>query len=105
LHPLWQLAQEGSPQMGFATPPVLHESRALEIIREQRRESSIKQGFGCLMNTAILDGNSPETLGETLEGLTNEYAEQYLRSMGELNVHKKAAEIKARLAPLLCSYK
>ncbi|MAL77237.1 MAG: hypothetical protein CMM62_19920 [Rhodospirillaceae bacterium] len=105
LHPLWQLAQEGSAQMGFDTTPVLHESRALEIIREQRRESSIKQGFGCLMNTAILDGNSPETLGETLEGLTNEYAEQYLRSMGELNVHKKAAEIKARLAPLLCSYK
>ncbi len=90
--------------MGFDTTPVLHESRVLEIIREQRRESSIKQGFGCLLNTAILDGNSPETLGDTLEGLTKGYAEQYISSVGEQNIYKKAAEIKARLAPILSSY-
>ena len=56
LHPIWELAQEAAQSIPFDSVPVLLESHALEIIRHQRQEMSIKQGFGNLINAT---GNNP----------------------------------------------
>lgn len=101
IHPLWALAQGAGERIPFDQADVLPEARALEIMRTQRREMSLKQGFGCLMNTAILDGASPQDMSNGMGDMATRFAHEYRSSLSGSKIEKKAEEIRRRLHPFL----
>lgn len=101
LHPIWERAQEAAQTIPFDSEPLLLEARALEIIRQQRREMSIKQGYGNLINALILDGHVAAEIPNQFSTHIAELAEHYHRDIGSEGLRKKAEQVSARLSPLL----
>lgn len=101
LHPIWALAQEAAKTIPFDSEPILLESRALEIIRQQRREMSIKQAYGNLINALALDGLPSQIILNELPDYARDLANVYTRRVREEDLLKKIEQVIQRQSILL----
>lgn len=101
LQPLWQTLNQQLADCPTSSEPALPEARALEIIRQQRRDMAIKQGMGNLLNALVLNGNTPHDITRNLATQITDAAKLYAADLGNVMLHKKATEIAHRLGHLI----
>ncbi len=97
-HPLWQTVQTTLADLPINPPPALPDERAREIMRLQRKDMALKQGFGNLLNYCVLEGIPPEELASNFSHHMARAAAAYEREFGQSGIRTKAGEIDARLA-------
>tara|TARA_R110002074_G_scaffold395587_1_gene584138 strand:+ start:425 stop:1591 length:1167 start_codon:yes stop_codon:yes gene_type:complete len=97
-HRIWQTVQETLDDLLTNTPPALLEPRALEIMRLQKQEMALMQGFGNLINYLILKGVSPDEVAAEFRPRIDRAAATYELEVGRDGIRTKAVETEARLA-------
>ena len=100
-HQIWNIAQAAALEIPFDPKPIIHETRALEIMRLQRLDMATKQGFGNLLNALILEGHSAANIATNFETQIQTLSNDYSIQQGPGKIREKAENIKARLGPLL----
>tara|TARA_R110000868_G_scaffold37022_1_gene130967 strand:- start:4857 stop:6011 length:1155 start_codon:yes stop_codon:yes gene_type:complete len=97
-HRIWKTVQTNLADLMINQPPALLEPRALEIMRLQRQDMALKQGFGNLLNYFTLKGISPEEIASHLDDYLIRATIAYRREVGKSDLQKKTSEIGERLA-------
>lgn len=100
-HTLWDTVNGVIDAMETQAEPALPEPRILVIMREQRADMALKQGYGNLINKLVLDGVPPDTIAQHLPKQTARMADDYLKAMGDASVRRKAYEVGDRLKFLM----
>lgn len=63
----------------------------------QRRDMALKQAFGNLIDTLVLDGLSPEEIARCFPRYTTQAAHEYASDLGETTLLRKSEDVEARL--------
>jgi hypothetical protein len=101
LHPLWNVVNGVVARMTPQTEPPLPEARVLAIMRDQRADMAVKQGFGNLINKLVLDGLSPEAITKYFPDHAARMADAYAEDLGDLAIHQKVRDVGERLKFLI----
>jgi len=96
-HPLWQTAADALQRLPVTAAPPLPEARVLDLMRKQRRNMSIQQTFGNLINGLVLDGVPKEQIEAQFPNLAFRCAARYVKDQGEGVFLRKIADADERL--------
>lgn len=97
-HRIWQTVQATLTELPINQPPALLEPRALKIMRLQKQEMALMQGFGNLINNLILKGIPPDKVAIEFRHYIDRAAATYELEVGRDGIRTKAEETEARLA-------
>ena len=101
LHPIWETVHGAVARMETHAAPSLPEARVLAIMRAQRAEMAVKQGFGNLINRLVLDGIPPDEIARRFPEHAARMATGYARETGDANIHRKVRDVGDRLKFLI----
>ena len=95
-HAIWNVLQATLKSLPLNPPPPLTEGHAIEMLRRQRIDMAIKQGFGNLLNALVLDGLSPEEIGANFESYIERCAMAYQSDLGKEKISTRAETLKVK---------
>lgn len=101
IHPLWRTLVAALCELPTNPKPPMPEARALEIIRGQKQDMALKQGFGNLLNYFALEGVAPVELVSNFDHHISRAATAYEHKTGGHLMQKKAEETVDRLTFLM----
>lgn len=78
--------------------PPMPEAHVLRLMRVERRDMSVQQAFGNLINALVLDGVPGERIEAHFPGLASRMAARYAAEQGERALPQKIAEAADRLS-------
>jgi len=91
LHPLWHEVQALLLDKIEEAEPPLTPFYVREMMRKQRADMALQQGFGNLNNFFILEKMTPSEIGRSFPRLVAEQAVRYRRDLGS-DLHRKKLE-------------
>lgn len=97
-HPLWQTATRAIESLPVTVAPPLPEVLVLRLMRAERRDMSVRQAFGNLINALVIDGWPKKRIQAHFVGLASRMAAQYTEDLGESALSRKVEDAEKRLS-------
>lgn len=92
------MATDAIERLPVTVAPPMPEAHVLRLMRAKRRDMSVQQAFGNLINALVLDGIPKERIEAHFAGLASRMAARHAEDQGENGLPRKIVEAEERLS-------